>query len=65
MNLLHIQNGDHTINLNFISEIDWTCGETEALVTMSNGNQYTVEDEDYFALREKLGMSAVVLQAVA
>ncbi len=51
---LKIQQGDHTINLNFISEVEWK--EEYATVTMSNGNQYDFEEEDLEALKKFLGM---------
>ena len=54
-NLLTIQDGDYTININFISEIDWTPGE-ECTVSMITGNEFTLECDDYYALRVKLGL---------
>jgi hypothetical protein len=51
--MLTIQNGDYTINVALISEIDWTI-EGEATVTMVTGIQYTLEGEDLAALKTKI-----------
>lgn len=53
---LEIQGGDYTINVNLISEVDWTVGDEECTVTMVSGNEFTVEGDDFYRLREKLGM---------
>ena len=56
-NFLLVQDGACTINLNFIAEIDWESGnDDEATVTMITGTEYTIEGEDYHALRDRLGM---------
>ena len=53
---LTIQDGDYTINLNLISEIDWTPGEEEATIAMVTGNEFTVEDDDFRSLKSALGL---------
>lgn len=56
MNFITIQQGSYTINVNQISEIDWTEGDEEATATMASGQEYTFEAEDYWALRQILGL---------
>ena len=53
---LTIQDGDYTLNLNLISEIDWTTDEEEATVSMVTGNEFTVEGDDYYALKAYFGL---------
>jgi hypothetical protein len=55
-NFLTLQDGEYTINVNLISEIDWTEGDEEATVTMVTGVEYTCEQEDYWALRAAIGL---------
>lgn len=52
---LTIQDGSYTININMISEIDWTEGDEEAMVTMVTGQQYTVDGDEYQKLRDLVG----------
>ncbi len=53
---LTIQDNDYTINLQQIASIDWTAGDEEALVEMSNGESFTCEGEDWHALRQAIGL---------
>lgn len=64
-NFLTILGGDHTINVNMISEVDWTAGDEEATVTMCTGKKYTCEGDDYWALRQAMGMDVEGLEALA
>ena len=55
MNFLTIQDGDYTINLNLVSEIEWN--DDSAEVTMVTGTGYTVEGADLDELKERLGLA--------
>lgn len=61
---LTIQGGNHTVNINFIAEVDWTTGEEEATVTMASGVEYTCEEEDYRALRVAMGLDVQGLEGL-
>jgi hypothetical protein len=56
MKFLTIQDGDWTINLSHVTSIDWTEGDEEATVYMSNGLEHTCEGRDYYALRQAIGL---------
>lgn len=53
---LTIQDGDYTINLAAISSIDWTTGDDEATISMADGNEFTVDGDDFQALRKAIGL---------
>ena len=50
---LTIQGGSHTININQISEIDWT-NEGYATVKMATGAEYDIDQGDGFEELQKL-----------
>jgi hypothetical protein len=54
-NFITIQDGEYTINVDLISEIEWV-SESEATVTMTTGAEYTCEDSDFWLLREAMGL---------
>lgn len=64
---LTIQQGEYTINLNHIVEIEWVSqekGEEEANVAVITGAIYTFENEDYEALVKAISINMIDLSKV-
>lgn len=59
---LKIQDGDYTININQISDIDTSCEDCWT-VTMASGNEFDCEGEDLEALKQLIFPKSKTLKA--